>query len=172
MAKPLTIQVKESIQELRALQRTHGALIGKRMQMLIEIKKHETVGISKRALSDLTGINHNSIVKWRKMYLKDGISVLLKHGRIGGFKPSVVSSEAHEKIKAKLNNPKNGIRGYKELLEWVQKELITDMKYITLVKYVERHFGAKIKVARKSHVNKDDEAVSTFKKTSVKSARK
>ena len=72
----------------------------------------------------------------------------------------------------KLNDPKNGIRGYTELLEWVNKELFKDMNYITLVKYAERHFGSKIKVARKSHVKKDEEAIATFKKTSVKNTRK
>ncbi len=72
----------------------------------------------------------------------------------------------------KLKDPKNGIRGYTELLEWVRKELFKDMKYITLVKYTQRHFGSKIKVARKSHVKKDEEAVAAFKKTSVKNVRK
>jgi hypothetical protein len=46
------------------------------------------------------------------------------------------------------------------------------MKYITLLKYAERHFGSKIKVARKSHVKKDDLRVESFKKTLVKSAKK
>ena len=91
---------------------------------------------------------------------------------MGGFKKSVVSKEEHDKIANKLNDPKNGIRGYIELLDWVNKELSKDMKYITLVKYTERHFGSKIKVARKSHVKKDEEAVATFKKTSLKNVRR
>ena len=78
----------------------------------------------------------------------------------------------HKQIEKLLNNPKNGIRGYVELLEWVRKELSKDMKYITLLKYTQRHFGSKIKVARKSHVKKDDFLVETFKKTSVKNAKK
>ncbi len=172
MALPFQITVKQTIQELRRLQRTNGELIANRLLMLIEIKKHEKTGISKRALSRITGINHNSIVKWRKLYNLSGIEPLLKHGRVGGFKKSVISKEEHRKIEMKLNDPKNGIRGYTELLEWVNKELSKDMKYITLVKYTERHFGSKIKVARKSHVKKDQEAVATFKKTSVKNARK
>ncbi len=172
MALPLQITVKQTIPELRQLQRSHGPLIAKRLLMLIEIKKHEKTGISKRELSRITGINHNSIVKWRKVYNYSGIDPLLKHGRVGGFKKSVVSKEEHNKIAMKLNDPKNGIRGYTELLEWVNRELSKDMKYITLLKYTERHFGSKIKVARKSHVKKDDEAVATFKKTSLKSARK
>lgn len=172
MALPFQIKIKETIKELRVLQRQKGELIGKRLLMLIEIKKHEKTGISKRDLSTLTGINHNSIVKWRKMYNSEGLGSLLKHGRVGGYKKSVVSAEDHKQIEKLLNNPKNGIRGYVELLEWVSKELSKDMKYITLLKYTQRHFGSKIKVARKSHVKKDDFLVETFKKTSVKNVRK
>lgn len=62
MALPLQITVTQSILELRKLQRTSGALISKRLLMLIEIKKHVKTGISKRELSRITGINHNSIV--------------------------------------------------------------------------------------------------------------
>ena len=172
MALPFPIIVKESIKELRILQRQHGELIGKRMRMLIVIKQHEKTGISKRDLSALTGINHNSIVKWRQMYNREGIHPLLTHGRIGGFKKSVVSKEEHQAIAKVLNNPKNGIRGYVELLEWVSKELSKDMKYITLLKYAQRHFGSKIKVARKSHIKKDDLLIDSFKKTLVKNVKK
>ncbi|MEO6233230.1 MAG: hypothetical protein ABJB11_21300 [Ferruginibacter sp.] len=172
MALPTPITIKESISELRSLQRNHGELIKKRLQVLIEIKKAGESGISKRALSSITGVNHNSILKWRKMYQLDGIQSLLTHGRKGGYKPSVITSDAHTAIEKKLNDPKNGIRGYVELLDWVNTELLKDVKYITLVKYVERHFGSKIKVARKSHINKDMEKVEAFKKTSVKSVKK
>jgi transposase len=173
MAHPFKITVKESIQELRTLQRKHGELIKKRLQVLIEIKKHQpNGGISKRALSEITGINHNSIVSWRKQYVNDGIESLLIHGRVGGFKKSVVTKEEHKKIAVKLNDPKSGIRGYVELLAWVNDELNKDMKYITLLKYTQRHFGSKIKVARKSHVKKDDLMVESFKKTLVKNAKK
>lgn len=172
MANPLSIHIKESILELRSLQRKHCALIGKRMQLLIVIKKHEKQGgLSKRALSDLTGINHNSIVKWRNAYLQGGISVLLTHGRIG-FKQSIFSDEEHAAIKGKLSDAQNGIVGYKELQQWVEQELGKPVKYITLLKYTQRHFGAKIKVARKSHVKKDIQAVEAFKKTSVKNVKK
>lgn len=172
MAHPLSIHIKEPVAELRSLQRKHGELIGKRMQMLIEIKKHEKQGgISKRDLSNLTGINHNSIVKWRNAYLQGGISVLLIHGR-KGFKKGVFNSEEHAAIKQKLSNASNGIVGYKELQQWVEQELNKPVKYITLLKYTQRHFGAKIKVARKSHVKKNIEAVEAFKKTLVKNAKK
>lgn len=168
MSKPFQIEVTESIEELRLLQRKHGELIGKRLRILIEVRRHQDAGgISKRALSLITGINHNSVNKWRGIYNKEGIAPFLTHGRKGGFKPSVITKEAHIAIEKKLNDPKNNIQGYVELLEWVNMELLKDIKYITLLKYVKRHFGTKIKVARKSHVKKDAEAVETFKKTSV-----
>lgn len=170
MALPKQIIIKETLSELKSLYKQHGELIGKRIRVLIAIKKHEKTGISKRALSDLTGANHNSIVKWRKTYNAKGISSLLVHGRTG-FKKSVITSAEHNAIKKKLNDPKNGIRGYVELLEWVKNDLNKDLKYITLLKYVERNFGTKIKVARKSHVKKDPEAVDSFKKTSVRSVK-
>jgi hypothetical protein len=166
MALPLKINVKESIAELRSLQRKNGELINKRLKVLIEIKKHEKTGISKRQLSDITGVNHNSIVKWRKIYNEFGITPLLAHGRVGGFKKSVFSSEDFQKIEEQLNNPENGIQGYTELLEWVKNELSKEVKYITLLKYSQRNFGTKIKVARKSHVKKDEKLVAAFKKTS------
>ena len=167
MALPLVITVKETIKELRSLQRKNGELISKRMLMLIEIKKHQETGISKRALAKITGINPNSINKWRRQYNNEGIDCLLKHGRTGGFKTSVITPEEHVLLEKKLNDPKNGIRGYVELLQWVKKELCKELKYITLLKYVERHFGTKIKVARKSHVKKDILEVEAFKKSSV-----
>lgn len=167
MALPLKITISESIEQLRALQRKNGELINKRLKVLIEIKKHEKTGISKRQLSDITGINHNSIVKWRKIYNEFGIAPLLVHGRVGGFKKSVFSNEDFNKLKVKLNDPKNGIQGYTELLEWVKSDLLKDIKYITLLKYAQRKFGTKVKVARKSHVKKDDVLANDFKKTSV-----
>lgn len=170
MSLPLSIKVKESVTELRALQRKHCELIGKRLQILIEIKKHQDKGgISKRELSRITGINHNSINKWRKQYLESGIEVLLTHGRIG-FKTSIITPEEDKLLEAKLKDPKNGLQGYKELMEWVAEELGKKVKYTTLYEYVRRKYGTKIKVARKSHVQKDEKAVEAFKKTLVISA--
>jgi len=171
MAHPKKIHIKESQALLKSLQRKSGYLISNRIRVLIEIKKHEAKGISKRSLSAITGINHNSILKWQAMYLAGGINAILKHGRVG-FKKSILNNKEHKAIEKKLHDPKNGIRGYVELLDWVKEELSVEIKYNTLVKYAMRHFGSKIKVARKSHVKKDEEAVQAFKKSSVNSVRK
>lgn len=44
-----------------------------------------------------------------------------------------------------MNDPRNGLGGYKELQQWVMKTLHLHEEYNTLVKYAMRHFGTKIK---------------------------
>lgn len=171
MAAPKVIYVKEDMQYLRNALKSSSLYISPRIKMLIEIKKHEDEGISKRELAELVGVNHNSIQTWRTMYVNGGIELLLSHKRIG-YKPSIISVEERDKIEEKLKDPYNGLRGYKELLTWIETELDKQIEYNTLYKYCVREFGSAIKVARKSHVNKDLEAVDTFKKTSNKNATK
>jgi transposase len=95
----------------------------------------------------------------------------MKHTKNEG-RPTILTDEEHELIKTKLNDSNNGLRGYVELLDWIEITFKKEMKYNTLLKYANREFGASVKVARKSHVKKDDAAVSTFKKTSLKSVKK
>lgn len=171
MSKAKLLIIKESQKELIQLRKHSSDTKCKRLLMLIELKKEKGNAISKRDLAKRIGVDPNSITAWKRLYEKSGIDGIMSDGRIG-FKTSLVSMEEHKKIELKLKDPKNGIRGYVELLDWVKTELSKDMKYITLLKYAERHFGSKIKVARKSHVKKDDQAVETFKKSLVKNAKK
>jgi transposase len=162
--------IKETIKELKGYQKGCSSAVNKRLLFLITIKQNKVPSISKRVLSKILGIDPNSVTNWKRLYEQHGITGIIGDGRIG-FKPSIISKAEHDALEKKLKDPKNGIRGYNELLQWVKVELSKDIKYITLVKYAERHFGTKIKVARKSHAKKDDEAISTFKKTSEKSAK-
>jgi hypothetical protein len=43
------------------------------MRLLIELKKGNPNGQSKRVLSNKLGINHNSIIEWRNLYISKGI---------------------------------------------------------------------------------------------------
>jgi len=164
MAAPKIIKVKESNAELKAFLKKSSNLIVPRLRMLIELKNHEESGISKRDLATLIGVNHNSIQTWRTMYEQGGLTYLCSH-RKTGFRPSVFTKDEHNAIEAKLKDPMNGLRGYTELLTWIEQEFGKGVKYNTLLKYCIRKFGSRVKVARKSHVNKDDQAAEAFKKT-------
>ncbi len=171
MSLPKQLTIKESLGELKQMLKKGTPLIAPRIRVLIEMKKAEETGISKRDLAAAVGVNHNSVQTWRALYQSGGIKALCSHNR-KGFKPSVFTKEEHAAIAGKLKDPKNGLRGYTELLDWVEKEFKKEVKYNTLLKYSRKNFGSSVKVARKSHINKNEESVATFKKTSLKSAAK
>jgi len=170
MAKPLIITVKEGVEELKkCIRMAKTPTKKKRLKLLVEIKKAGDKGISKRDLSKKTKLNHNTVQVWRKKYETEGISAFLEDGRTG-FKPSEITVEEHAAIGTKLNDPYNGLQGYKELKHWYEATYNKEIKYNTLLKYCVRHFQSSCKVARKSHVKKDAEQVEHFKKTSFQSA--
>ena len=171
MSKPIIFTIAESVAEIKKLIKSHNQFLSQRLRVLLECKLHEQTGISKRDLSKNTGFNHNSVQKWRKMYVEGGLESLLHHNKTG-FKPSSFTKAEHELLKAKLHDKQNGLVGYKELQGWVETEMNKVVKYKTIYAYVRSNFDTKIKVARKSHVKKDVEAVEAFKKTSIKSVRK
>lgn len=166
MSNALSFRIKESEAEIKKLIRKHPIHFTPRLKMLLECRKSK-ISLSKNELANLICANHNSIQAWRKSYIDGGITALLTHKKVG-FKPSVISSSVHKKIEKKLNAPSDAFRSYKELQQWVDKKFLKGIKYVTINSYVKRHFGAKLKVARKSHVNKDVEAVALFKKNSNK----
>jgi len=166
MANALSLKVKESFKDLKVLLKKNPLHHSPKIRMLIEIKKSE-LPLSKIDLAKMIGVNHNSIQTWRTKYINGGIGELLKDGRIG-FKPSIIKPAIHKKIELELNKEDASFSSYKQLHLWVSKHLIKGVNYNSLRHYVKRHFGAKLKVPRKSHVRKDKKAVVAFKKTSRK----
>ena len=132
-----------------------------RLQLLILIKTDKAH--SKQALATALGINANSAQNWKKRYEQGGLPLLLSDQRGGNNKP-LIDALTDEAIVSKLSDPYDAPRSYKELQGWVDEHYIKGINYHTLNKHVKHKHGAKIKVARKSHVRKDEEGVSAFKK--------
>lgn len=165
MANSKNIIVQESEQELKKLLRQQPIHKKNRIQMLFVLKKTEK-SLSKMELARILKINHNTAQKWRKAYYDNGLEGLLLDGRIG-FKPSIINSEVHQAIEKRLTSPKDAFTSYVDLINWIVENYIPNgINYHTVNKYVKRHFKAKLKVSRKSHIKKDENAVETFKKTS------
>lgn len=164
MAHPLQLKIKENLPQLKGVLRKQPRHLRPRIQMLILMK--EGKAYSKRELADALGVNHNSVQTWRTAYKKKGLSALLKFER-GGFKPSVIPPKVHRAIEKRLKNPVEAFNGFDQLRRWIDKNFIPAINYHTVNKYVKRHFGAKLKVARKSHIQKDEQAVNRFKKNSL-----
>lgn len=171
MSLSLFIPVIESVKDLRILLKKSSPIFVPRIRMLIAMKEEGEKGISKRELMSRVGASSQSIHNWRTLYKNGGIDSLLSHNK-HGFKPSVFTKEEHERLSAVLHDANNNLTGFVELKEWVLKEFSKEVKYNTLLKYCVHNFGAKTKVARKSHVKKDDDKVVDFKKTLIISAKK
>lgn len=171
MANPKQIEIKESLKEIKQLFKTSIPLIAQRLRVLLILKQNEAQGISKRETAKQARVSADSVQRWRNVYLNEGIVGLLNHKMIG-YKPSVFSAEEHDKLRAKLNDPINGLRGYVELNDWVKKEFGKEILYRTLVNYCTTKFNSSVKTARKSHIKKDVDKVDSLKKTSIKFAKK
>ena len=158
---PKTITVTQSLPELKRLLKQSPLHLRCRIQMLILSKQTKVSG--KYALADALGVNHNSVQSWRKIYEQHGIEKLLEDKR-GGNRATVIDAKTDKAIVARLSDVRNAPRSYKELQHWVNDNYIKGINYHTLLKHVKRKYGAKLKVARKSHVQKDEQAVEAFKK--------
>lgn len=163
--------IKESVAEIKKLQKSSSKIISKRLQVLLIFKRYEFEGVSKRTVASEAGVNHNSIQTWRSLYINGGIEELMSH-KNKGYKPSKINSEQEKVLKTILHNPENGFVGYIELQTWFNETYKTDIQYNTFRGFIIRKFKSKIKVARKYHAQKDQEAVDAFKKTLKTSAKK
>lgn len=170
MSLPKTFSIKESVSELKKIQKKSNPMIAKRVHSLLVFKQNELQGISKREVAQAIGVNHNSIQTWRSLYIKGGIELLTKHSK-KGYKPSIITFEEEEALREQMFNPENGFVGYVELLAWFDDKFKKQTNYSTFKGYVYRKFNTKIKTARKSHVKKDPVKAEDFKKTSVKNAK-
>lgn len=171
MSAPKIFKIKETEKELKKLMKNSEPIIAKRLRVLLVCKRYESVGIGKRIVADEVGVDPNSVQAWRTHYIEGGLKKLMSHSNIG-YKPSLIKGEEEKALKKKLNDPKNGIVGFVELLDWFNKTFKTNINYKTFHGFVVRKFDAKIKVARKTHVKKDSDSVEAFKKTSIRSVKK
>ena len=160
MGKKKEIIVKETIAELKKIQKGLSEQKRQRVQMLLLLKHDGT--LTKNYMGTALCVSSNSIQIWRKCYEQNGIDGLLSDKR-GGYKPAQISTAIHKKIEKRLNSPTEGFKSYKEAQDWINSFGL-DMKYQAVNKYLKRKFSVKLKVARKSHIHKDPADEAVFKK--------
>ena len=95
--------IKETEKEIKKLLKESKPFIGQRLRVLLILKQNEEIGISKREVAKLAGVDPNSVQNWRTLYINTGIEGLMKHQKTG-FKPSVFSAIDHQKLETKLND--------------------------------------------------------------------
>lgn len=153
--------VKESLTELKQVHKSAAPYLKPRVQMLTLALQKDLH--SKYSLSAALGVDVNTIQSWKQRYETGGLKELLQEKR-GGKKPPLIDTRTDEAIRAKLFDSKEPLRSFTELQQWVDEHYLPGINYHTLRKHVRRKYGAKIKVVRKSHAGKDEQAVEQFKK--------
>lgn len=160
MRQILAISIREKLSELRILQKQYPGKY-KAIQMLILLRQKGP--LSKDDLAVMTGASTQSIHSWRTKYLSGGMEALLQENR-GGHKKAAITDKVHQQLSKRLTSPKEGFRSFIEIQQWLEKEFGIKMEYHAVNKYVKRKFGARLKVSRKSHVQKPPAAEAVFKK--------
>ena len=161
MAILQTITVKETKEELSALLHKSTAGIKPRIKMLLAILNGFS---STQDLVVKTKANRDSIRNWKNTYRSKGIKGLIGETR-GRKQHGAIDPKIKLQLQQKLSDPKGGFTSYKQAMDWINETFGLEMEYHAVNKYLKRNFGTKLKVGRKTHINKDDNAAALFKKT-------
>ncbi len=163
MGRKAEIQIKESLEHLQEIKRKHTNFpVLKKLNALISLKKRE--GISRQDLAQYLGVGKRSLERWLTIYKNEGIEGLveIKPRRKGS---KLISFGVHECLKNRVESGGNPFLGYWDAHQWIQKEHGVQISYYWLRNYMINHFGTKVKSVRKTHINKDANAVALFKNT-------
>jgi transposase len=160
MAILQSITVKEAPEQLVKLLNSSDHSVKPRIKMLLAIANGT---ISTNELAHKTKANRNSISNWKNIYRISGLDGLLKEGR-GGKRHGALDEQQKARLHKRLSDPKGGFTSYKQATEWINATFGVDMNYHAVNMYLKRNFGTKLKVGRKTHVNKDENATALFKK--------
>ena len=165
MGKKADIRIKESLSELEQLYKKQKNSRKKlRVKSLILTKKNKFS--NRTLLAEHLGVSPKTLYTWTLNYKKYGLEKMLTISN-GGKRWQVVPDELYSVLETKLNDSENPLLGYQDAVIWVEKQIGIKLNYQTLRAYMKRHFGTKLKVPRKSHYKKDDQATEAFKKTAV-----
>src|SRR5512144_1827178 len=162
MSRPLTIFIIETADELKQLMHAQQkAKLKERIQALY-LLKHERAK-TLQDLADFLGRSRSTIESWLTLYRKKGLLGLLAWNYHGGQPPAIPEPVLTE-LRQRLSQPQ-GFKSYGEIQQWLQEQYGLEIHYKTVHQTVHYKLKAKLKVARPSHIKRDDMAVVEFKKT-------
>ena len=163
MAKQIDIQIDQSESELKRLVQSHTSLLThQRAKALLLIKQGKiryTYELAKKLKRE-----RKTIYNWLKLYDTQGIEGYLKI-KSRGARKEVIPQGVQKGIAKQLSNVSTTITSYVELLQWIEKHYNLVLNYQTLYSHCRTYHNSVLKVARKSHHKKDEQAVEAFKKT-------
>ena len=162
MAFKIKITVIESLETLKRLFHSHPVHLHSRIQMLYLIKSGVTDSTKELATRLLVDVR--TIQCWKGYYLTEGLAELIKYTR-GSYKSNgIITPAISDLIKEQLSSPTSAFTSYKGLQQWLQENHLPNVTYRIVNHHAKTNLKASLKVARKSHIKKDEAKVDVFKK--------
>jgi len=157
------IKIVESDQELKsAFQKATNQRVKLKIKSLILFKEGNFK--KQEDLASHLCIGYSTLRLWLKNYSNIGFEKFIKIPDRG--KPtSSITPEIHNALEQKLNDSLNPLKGYWHAIFWLNETMEVNVTYQALRNYMIKHFKTKLKVPRKSHYKKDEQAIEAFFKT-------
>ena len=163
MGKKAILLINEDLLSLKkSLSQAKSMTAKRRIKSLIFIKEEKFK--TRQHLADYLCIHIRTLEKWLVRYKLGGLSELVSIER-KGRRGIEMSPSIHQALKEKLGDYKNYFHSYKEAHLWVNDTYKRTFKYAWFRKYLIKNFSTKLKVPRKSHIEKDEKAVGVFLKS-------
>lgn len=162
MPKKIELFITEDLEQLERLYRSSTSPLRKdRLKTLYYIKRGDYQ--YRNVIATKLGRRPTTVGLWIKQYQEHGLTGLLKIDS-GGNNTRHLSDKVIQFVSDKLTDPATTITSYIELRSLIEEELCERVNYGALYAHCRRKHKAKLKVSRKSHYKKNDEAEEVFKK--------
>ncbi|MDX1284854.1 MAG: helix-turn-helix domain-containing protein [Draconibacterium sp.] len=163
MAKTIDITVVESEQELRYLLRIQNRPRQQsRVKALLMIKQGKVRYPAE--IAQKLRFSRRAVYDWLKSYKEGGIEGYLAVSS-RGKRDEKLTNDEKETIADKLKDTSTDITSYVELTHWASQQFGREIPYHVIYKFCRFKLNSRLKIARKSHHKKDEQAVEAFKKT-------
>ena len=169
MAKVIKIAIKEEEKELNYLVKQQTTISRKvKIKMLLVLKNNTEIKYPYQ-LSDKLNYTRKTISGWIELYKTGGIDKLLLGNYVRVKEDQrTLTKEISEDISKLLENPKSTITSYVELQKLILDTYNLEVNYSALYYHCRKHFSSRLKVSRKSHHKKSEEAELFFKNATIR----
>lgn len=162
MPKKITTVVIESEDFLqKEYSKSQGVLKKDRIKVLLLVKSGKYLFQSD--IGKKLGRTEKTIRDWLKKYSEVGFSLFLEV-KSGGNNTRTISDKALGVIAEKVFDEKTTITSYIELQLLIEEIINEKVEYGALYSHCRRKYKTKLKISRKSHYKKDENAEAFFKK--------
>jgi transposase len=143
--------INESVESLKVrMKREAHPLKQQRLQALYLVASGQVR--QRQEIAAVLGVSRNAVGRWLEQYEQDGLEAVMAVKPRPGKAPTLSPAQMRA-LRAALARPQ-GFGSYVEVQHWIASELGVEMAYPAVHRMVRYRLGAKLKVARPSHVKK------------------